>query len=96
MTMENLPQEPEDIMNILQKAKFLKIEGENIKVQYTKNYGLEIKPKNSPIGLGMNVENGEIKPSLIFDTKKEIPSNIDSEDIVSKAIEDFLNDSGKV
>ena len=91
---ENLPQEPEDIVDIAAKAGYLKVETELGEIKLNSHNSIEIQPNGVPFGAQVTVEDdGSITPTLTFDTKKmrEPKNNINPEEIIDDALEEFFN-----
>jgi len=80
MSIENLPEEPEDIVDIAAKAGYLKVETDIGDIKLNSHNQIE--------------ENGNITPTLTFDTKKmrEPKKKIDAKQMVDDALEDFLDE----
>lgn len=94
MSIENLPQEPEDIVDIASRTGYLKVNTELGEIKLNSYNQVEIQPKGTPFGAKIKVEeNGSITPTLTFDTKKmrEPRKNIDTKKILDDALEDFFN-----
>ena len=94
MSIENLPQEPEDIVDIAARTGYLKVDTELGEIKLNSYNQVEIQPKGTPFGAKIKVEeNGSITPTLTFDTKKmrEPRKNIDTKKILDDALEDFFN-----
>ncbi len=92
MPIENLPDQPEDIINLAAKAGYLKASTPIGEIKLNSYNSIEVQPKGTPFGAKIKVENnGNITPTLTFDTKKirEKKKNIDTEEILDSAIEDF-------
>lgn len=95
MTIDNLPQEPEDIIDLVAKAGYLKVENELGSIQLKSHNTIEIQPNGTIFGARIKAnDDGTITPTLTFDTKKlrEPRKNIDAEEIVDQALEEFFND----
>jgi hypothetical protein len=60
------------------------------------NIPINIQPKGTPFGTKVNIEeNGEIVPTLTFDTKKmREQKKIDAKQMLDDALEDFLDEDG--
>jgi hypothetical protein len=92
MSIENLPEEPEEIVDIAAKAGYLKVENELGEIKLNSHNSVEIQPKGTPFGAKVKVNNdGSITPTLTFDTKKlrEPKKNIDTKQLLDDAIDDF-------
>jgi hypothetical protein len=94
MSIENLPEEPEDIVDIASKAGYLKVETDIGEIKLNSHNQIEIQPEGTLFGAKIKVEeNGNITPTLTFDTKKmrEPKKKIDAKQMVDDALEDFLD-----
>lgn len=92
MSIDNLPQEPEDNVDILAKAGYLKVESDIGEIKLNSHNSIEIQPEGTLFGTKVKVEeNGNITPTLTFDTKKlnQPKKNIDTSKILDDAIDDF-------
>ena len=95
MPLENLPQEPEDIVDIIAKAGYLKIQTDIGDIKLNSHNSVEVQPKGTPFGVKIKVEeSGNITPTLTFDTKKlrEPRKKIDAKQMLDDALKDFLNE----
>ena len=94
MSIQNLPDEPEDIINIAAKAGYLKAKTDIGEIKLNSYNSVELQPNGTPFGAKVKVENdGSVTPTLTFDTKKlrEPKKNIDAKQMLDDALEDFLN-----
>jgi hypothetical protein len=92
MSIENLPDDQKDVVNILAKAGYLKAENDQIKISLDSADTVNIQPKGTIFGAKVKVNpDGSITPTLTFDTKKlrDKPNLTPPEDILDKALEDF-------
>jgi hypothetical protein len=92
---ENLPEEPEDIINIASKAEYLKINTDVGEIKLNSYNQVEIQPKGTVFGAKLKVEeNGEVSPMITFDTKKlrDPKKDIDPKQMLDDALEDFFNE----
>jgi hypothetical protein len=92
MSIENLPEEPEEIIDIVAKAGYLKVKTDIGDIKLNSHNSVEVQPKGTPFGAKVKVENdGSITPTLTFDTKKlrEPKKNIDTNKMLDDAIDDF-------
>jgi hypothetical protein len=92
MPVDNTPQEPEDIINIASKAEYLKVDTEFGEVKLNSYNSVEVQPDGTLLGAKIKVEeNGDITPTLTFDTKKlrGPKKNIDTSKMLDDAINDF-------
>ena len=93
--MNNLPEEPEDIIDLVSKTEYLKINTELGEIKLEAHNRINIQPDETPFGIKIEVEeNGDIIPTLTFDTKKlrEPRKNIDAKHMLDDALKDFLNE----
>ena len=93
--MNNLPKEPEDIIDLASKTEYLKISTELGEIKLEAHNRVNIQPDETPFGIKIKVEDsGDVTPTLTFDTKKirEPRKNIDPKQMLDDAIEDFLNE----
>jgi hypothetical protein len=92
MPVDNTPQEPEDIINLAAKAEYLKVETEIGNIKLNSYNSVEVQPDGTLLGAKIKVEeNGNITPTLTFDTKKlrDPKKNIDTSKMLDDAINDF-------
>jgi hypothetical protein len=92
MSIENLPEEPEEIVDIAAKAGYLKLQNELGEIKLNSHNSVEIQPKGTPFGAKVKMNNdGSLTPTLTFDTKKlrEPKKNIDTNKMLDDAIDDF-------
>ena len=95
MSIENLPEEPEDIVDIAARAGYLKVQTDIGDIKLNSHNSFEVQPKETPFGARIKVEqDGNITPTLTFDTKKlrEPKKNIDAKQMLDDALEDFLDE----
>lgn len=93
--MENLPEEPEDVVNIVAKAGYLNLETDVGEIKLNSYNQIEVQPKGTPFGVKVKVEeNGSVAPMITFDTKKlrEPKKQIDAKQLLDDALEDFFNE----
>jgi hypothetical protein len=96
MSIENLPDDEKDIINLAARAGYLKVETEIGDINLNSYNQVEIQPKGTPFGAKVKVEqDGSITPTLTFDTKKmrDQKKYIDPKSIVSSALEEFLENN---
>jgi hypothetical protein len=89
---ENLPQEPEEIVDIASKAGYLKVDTEFGDIKLNSHNSVELQPDGTIFGTKIKVEeNGNITPTITLDTKKlrESKKNIDTKQLLDDAIDDF-------
>ena len=92
MSIDNLPDDEREIVNILAKAGYLKASNDKLEVSLESHNTLNIQPKGNIFGAKIKVEdNGSITPTLTFDTKKlrDSSNRIDPKDAIDKAIDEF-------
>jgi hypothetical protein len=95
MSIDNLPEEPEEIIDIAAKAGYLKVDTELGEIKLNSHNSMEIQPKGTPFGAKVKVENdGSVTPTITFDTKKlrDPKKNIDTKQMLDDALEDFFNE----
>ena len=93
--MNNLPEEPEDIIDLASKTEYLKINTELGEIKLEAHNRINIQPDETLFGIKIEVEeSGDVKPILTFDTKKlrEPRKNIDAKQMLDDALEDYLNE----
>ena len=94
MSIENLPQETEEIIDIAARAGYLKVKTDIGDIKLNSHNSVEIQPKGTPFGAKVKVNNdGSLTPTLTFDTKKlrGPRKKIDAKQMLDDALEDFLN-----
>jgi hypothetical protein len=92
MSIENLPDDEKDVVNILAKAGYLKAENDKIKVSLDSADTLNIQPKGTIFGAKVKVNpDGSVTPTLTFDTKKlrDKGNYTPPSDVLDQALEDF-------
>ena len=92
---ENLPQEPEKIVDIAAKAEYLKVDTNLGEVKLNSHNSVELQPDGTIFGTKIKVEeSGNITPTLTLDTKKlrESKKQIDAKQMLDDALEDFFNE----
>jgi hypothetical protein len=92
---ENLPQEPEKIVDITSKAEYLKVDTNLGEVKLNSHNSVELQPDGTIFGTKIKVEeSGNITPTLTLDTKKlrESKKKIDAKQMLDDALEDFFNE----
>jgi hypothetical protein len=95
MSIDNLPEEPEEIIDIAAKAGYLKVKTELGDIKLNSHNSVEIQPKGTLFGAKVKVENdGSVTPTITFDTKKlrDPKKNIDAKQMLDDALEDFFNE----
>jgi hypothetical protein len=92
--MSNLPEDPKDIIDLVSKTEYLKINSELGEIKLEAHNQVNIQPKGTPFGTKLKLESdGKVTPTITFDTKKlkEPIKKINPSEIVDNAIEDYLN-----
>jgi hypothetical protein len=95
MSIENAPQGPEDNVDIIAKAGYLKVESDIGEIKLNSHNSIEVQPEGTLFGAKVKVEeNGNITPTLTFDTKKlrGPRKKIDAKQMLDDALEDFFNE----
>ena len=95
MPLENAPQEPEDNVDIIAKAGYLKVESDIGEIKLNSHNSVELQPEGTLFGAKIKVEqDGNITPTLTFDTKKlrGPRKKIDAKQMLDDALEDFFNE----
>lgn len=96
--MKNLPKEPKKILDLAAKTKYIKVENEFGSVTLESHNQINIQPKGTSFGAKLKIQpNGNIIPTLTFDTKK-MRSNIKKtspKEALDNAIEEYLNGIGE-
>ena len=93
--MNNLSEEPEDIVDLVSKTECLKINTELGEIKLEAHNRINIQPDETLFGIEIEVEeSGDVTPTLTFDTKKlrEPRKNIDAKQMLDDALEDYLNE----
>ena len=91
--MENFPENPEEVIDILAKTKILKIEDETGSITLEAHNQVNVQPSGTPFGAKLKLEtNGSITPTLTFDTKKmrEKIKKIEPSQSIDNALEEYL------
>ena len=95
MSIENAPQEPEEIVDIVAKVGYLKVESDIGEIKLNSHNSIEVQPDGTIFGTKIKVEeSGNITPTLTLDTKKmrEPKKQIDAKQMLDDALEDFFNE----
>jgi hypothetical protein len=93
--MSNLPEDPEQVIDLVAKSQYLKVNTELGEIKLEAHNQINIQPKGTPLGVKLKLEEtGDITPTITFDTKKlrEPAKKINPSEIVDNAIEEYLND----
>jgi len=92
MSIDNLPDSERDVIDIIAKAGYLKASNDKLEVSLESSNTINIQPKGNIFGAKLKVEeNGDVTPTLTFDTKKlrNKEERIDVEGTVDAALKDF-------
>jgi hypothetical protein len=92
--MENLPENPEEVIDIIARTKILKVEDETGSITLEAHNQVNIQPKGTPFGAKLKLESdGSVTPTLTFDSKKMRPviNRTDPKQALDDALEDYLN-----
>lgn len=93
--MENLPDDPKEIVDALAKTKILKIEDDFGSITLEAHNQVNIQPKGTPFGAKLKLEsNGSVTPTLTFDTKKMRPviKKTDPKQVLDDALENYFDE----
>jgi hypothetical protein len=93
--MENLPENPEEVIDIIARTKILKVEDETGSITLEAHNQVNIQPKGTPFGAKLKLESdGSVTPTLTFDSKKMRPviNRTDPKQALDDALEDYLNE----
>jgi hypothetical protein len=96
MSVNNLPDDEKEVMNILAKAGYIKASNDKLEVSLESYNTLNIQPKKNIFGAKIKVEdNGSISPTLTFDTKKlrDNSTRTDIEDSIDDALNKFWEEN---
>jgi hypothetical protein len=96
MSINNLPDDEKDLVNIAARAGYLKVDTEIGEIKLNSYNQIEVQPEGTIFGAKVKVEqNGSITPTLTFDTKKlrDSKKHIDPKDIIDSALENFLENT---
>jgi hypothetical protein len=92
--MSNLPEDPKDIIDLVSKIEYLKINSELGEIKLEAHNQVNIQPKGVPFGTKLKLESdGKVTPTITFDSKKlRTPKvNINAKQMLDTAIEEYLN-----
>lgn len=92
--MENLPDDPTEIVDILARTKILKVEDETGSITLEAHNQVNIQPKGTPFGAKLKLESdGSVTPTLTFDSKKMRPviKKTDPKEALDNALEDYFD-----
>jgi hypothetical protein len=91
MSIENLP-DPKEAIDILARIRYLRIENKDLEISLKNHKTLNIQPKDTILGLEVSPDSAKVT----FDTKKlrEPPKPINTQEILDRAIEKYLEESG--
>lgn len=96
MGVKGLPGDAEEALDQLALTGALQLNTALGDIKLRSSQEVELQPSGTPFGVRLKKEdNGSITPTLLFDSKKmrEKGKPINAEDIVSKALEEFNEDS---
>lgn len=95
MNIDDFPDSEEDVVDILAKAGYLKVENDKVEVSLDSSDTLNIQPKKNIFGLKITVEeDNSITPTLTFDTKKlRGEKYIDYKKVLDDALENFYKEN---
>ena len=96
MSIENLPDDEKEVVNIFAKAGYLKAENDKIKISLDSADTLNFQPKGTIFGAKIKVEkDGSVTPTLTFDTKKlrEEGRYTSPKDALDQALKDYLENN---
>lgn len=96
MSIDNLPEDEKDIVDILAKAGYLKASNDKLEVSLESYNTINIQPKKNIFGAKIKVEeNGSITPTLTFDTKKlrDDSNKTDPKDAIDDALNQFMEEN---
>lgn len=91
--MENLPENPKEVVDIISKTKLLKVEDESGSITLEAHNQVNIQPNGTPFGAKLKLEtNGSITPTLTFDTKKmrEKIQKTEPSQSINNALEEYF------
>lgn len=92
--MENLPDDPKEVIDLIAKTKILKVEDETGSITLESHNQVNIQPKGTPFGAKLKLEsNGSVTPTLTFDTKKmrSVIKKTDPKQALDNALEDYFD-----
>lgn len=93
--MENLPDDPKEVIDLIARTKILKVEDETGSITLEAHNQVNIQPKGTPFGAKLKLESdGSVTPTLTFDTKKMRPviKKTDPKESLDNALEDYFNE----
>lgn len=93
--MENLPDDPKEVIDLIAKTKILKVEDETGSITLEAHNQVNIQPKGTPFGAKLKLEsNGSVTPTLTFDTKKMRPviKKTDPKQVLDDALENYFDE----
>ncbi len=92
MSENNFPDEEKDVVDIIAKAGYLRASNDKVTVSLDSANTINIQPKKNIFGVKVQVENnGNIAPTLTFDTKKlrDDSYKTSPKEILDTALEEF-------
>lgn len=93
--MENLPDNPKEVIDLIARTKILKVEDETGSITLEAHNQVNIQPKGTPFGAKLKLESdGSVTPTLTFDTKKMRPviKKTDPKQALDDALEDYFDE----
>lgn len=93
--MENLPDDPKEVIDLIARTKILKVEDETGSITLEAHNQVNIQPKGTPFGAKLKLESdGSVTPTLTFDTKKMRPviKKTDPKEALDNALEDYFDE----
>lgn len=95
--MENLPDDPKEVIDAIAKTKILKVKNESGSISLESHNQVNIQPSGTPFGAKLKLEtDGSITPTITFDSKKmreEIKKTEPSQSIDNALEEYFKNEN---
>lgn len=93
--MENLPDDPKEVIDLIARTKILKVEDETGSITLEAHNQVNIQPKGTPFGAKIKLESdGSVTPTLTFDSKKMRPviKKTDPKEALDNALEDYFDE----
>lgn len=97
--MENAPDSLDEVVDILAKSGYLKVENDKVKISLESSDTINIQPTGTIFGAKIKVEeDGSITPTVTFDTKKtrEKGKFTPPDKIVDNAIDDWEKNNDEI
>jgi hypothetical protein len=92
--MNNSPENPEEIIDLVAKTEYLKINSELGEIKLEAHNQINVQPKGTPFGAKLKLQSdGKVTPTITFDSKKlrEPKVNMNAKQMLDDAIEEYLN-----